>query len=203
MAVTLAAHSAMDGTGIFRSGQTLRLLRPPYTLSSSPVLPEESIRDAVLRHGFVASQQEFETWESAIDFLNEKAVEARHSMGMQIPETISGVEVIEVAPEGIVRAFLERVETELIPKGLFDHAENLLLTFLKSKAATQYPGLTSVAAELIQRCKDAQTQAETRTSRLTTSDVRFRSLRRHGEVERSTKLAQEIRGRRSVLVPCS
>jgi hypothetical protein len=151
----------------------------------------------------VALQQEFETWESAIDFLNEKAAEARHSAGMQIPETISGVEVIEVAPEGVVRTFLERVETELIPKGLFDHAENLLLTFLKSKAATQYPGLPSMAAELLQRCKDAQTLAETRAARLTTSDVRFPSLRRHGEIERSSRLAEEIRRRRCVFIPCS
>lgn len=203
MAVKLAALSAMDGTGIFRSGQTVRLLRPPYTLSSAPVLPEDSIRDAILRHGFVASQQEFETWESAIGFLNEKAVEARHSMGMQIPETISGVEVIEVAPEEVLRAFLQRVETELIPRGLFEHAENLLLAFLKSKAATQYPGLTNKAAVLIERCKDAQRSAEIGTSGLTGSDLRFQSLRSRGEAERSSKLAELIRRRHSVFAPCT
>ncbi|MGO8790053.1 MAG: hypothetical protein ACLQVL_22075 [Terriglobia bacterium] len=203
MAVKLAALSAADGTGIFRSGQVVRLVRPPYTLVNAPVLPEESIRDAVLRHGFVASQQEFETWESAIDFLNDKAAEARHSMGMQVPETISGVEVIEVAPEGVIRAFLQRVETELIPRGLFEHAENLLLAFLKSKATTQYPGLTNTAAELIERCKDAQRSAEIGASGLSGSDLRFQSLRSHGETERSSKLADEIRRRHCVLDPCS
>jgi hypothetical protein len=202
MGLKLEALSAIDGTGIVRNGYTLRLLRPPYTHGSSPLLPEESIQDAILRHGFSASQQEFESWESAIDFLNEMAVEARRSIGAEIPDSVSGAEIVEVAPEEVLVAFLQRVEAQLIPQGLFEHAENFLLTFLNSGAATRYSGLTSKAAGLLQRCKDAQRRGESKAAGFTMSDPRYQSLKRHGEVERSYRLAEEIRKRGSVLAPC-
>ena len=52
MTLKLEAISPAEGIGIIRSGQTIRLVRPPYVLHDAPVLPEDSVQDAILRHGF-------------------------------------------------------------------------------------------------------------------------------------------------------
>jgi hypothetical protein len=198
MNLVLEALSAMDGTGIIRNGQTLRLLRPPYTLRDSPVLPESSIRDAILRHGFAAAKEHFGGWEEAVDFLNRQAAESRRSLGKEIPEFIAGGDIVDVAPEEVLTAFLERVETELIPGKMFDHAENFLVALLSTGVLTRYPALGCRAARLLQRNKDARQLAGAATSELMGRDLRFVSLEKHGELERSAKLAESIRQRHCV-----
>src|ERR1035437_3996828 len=98
MTVRLEAISEVDGTGIVRSGEVLRLLRPPYTLQGSPVLSEESLHEAISRFGFSPSREEFPGWEQAIEFLNFKTAESRRALGIELPGAIDGAGVIEAAP---------------------------------------------------------------------------------------------------------
>src|SRR5262245_29859284 len=98
MKLKLEGFSPAEGIGIVRKGQILRLIRPPYVLQDSPVLSEESLQDAILRHGFSVSQKEFDNWEDAIGFLNEHVTAIRRSLGKEIPDSISGRDIIDVAP---------------------------------------------------------------------------------------------------------
>jgi hypothetical protein len=202
MSLRLEALSAADGAGIVRNRETLRLLRPPYTIHNSPVLPEESIQDAILRHGFTASHEEFETWEAAINFLNQQVVEARRALRMEIPESIPGGDIVEVAPEEVISSFLARVETELIPQGKYDHAENLLFALLASNTLARYPTLGAKATKLFRQNRAARDQAETGISELTSLDLRFRSLERHGQLDRSKKRSEDIKRWGCIFAPC-
>jgi hypothetical protein len=199
MTIRLEALSATDGTGIFRKDETLRLLRPPYTLHDSPLLPEESLRDALSRFGFAASTEQFSSWSEAIEFLNRKTVESRGAIGKELPEDIDGHTTIENAPEHILRDLLTRVENNLIPQKLFDQAENFLLAFLASNALTGHPVLAKKAAQLLQQTKTERQQADTRISELACRDLRFPSLEKHGELKKKcARMAEDIERRHCV-----
>jgi hypothetical protein len=204
MKLELEALSQAEGIGIIRSGRTLRLVRPPYTLQDAPILSEDSLQDAILCHGFSASGQQFQSWEDAIAFLNQQAVAARRLLGKEIPETIPGPDILDVAPPEVLSAFLDRVERQIIPQRLFDHAEDFLLALLKSKAPTHQPRLGHKAAELLQLNSEARKKADAGISQLASRDVRFPSLeRRRGDFEWSVRLAELIRERGCVFAPAS
>lgn len=203
MKLKVEALSPAEGIGIIRIGQTLRLIRPPYLSRDAPVLTEESLQDAILRHGFSASEERFENWEDAITFLNQQAVAVRRSLGKEIPDSIPGRDILDVAPPEVLSSFLDRVETEIIPQRLFDRAEDILLALLASSAWTRHPEVSSRAARLLQRNKEARKQSEAGISELANRDVRFPSLEKHGELEWSARLAELIRGRGCVFAPAS
>jgi hypothetical protein len=167
------------------------------------MLTEESLHEAVLKYGYFASEQEFSGWQDLIDFLNRQAVDFRRAMGREIPESIAGEDILSAAPSQVLISFLDRVERELIPHRLFDHAENFLMALLASGIPKRYPELCSRAARLLQRNKDARARAEIGIGGLKVRDARFVSLERHNELEKSALLAQTIRGRGCVFAPCS
>ncbi len=204
MKLKLEAVSLMEGIGIIRSGQTLRLVRPPYMLSDAPALAEESLQDALLRHGFNASREQFNNWDDAIAFLNQQAVTVRRSLGKEIPDAIPAKDILDVAPPEVVSRFLDRVEREIIPQCLFDHAEDLLLAVLTNRTCSCQPGVGARAAGLLQRNKEARKKAEVRISELANRDIRFPSLeQRPGDLAWSVRLTELIRERGSILAPAS
>jgi hypothetical protein len=203
MSLKLEALSAIDGAGIIRSGETLRLLRPPYVRANSPILPEESIQDAILRHGFSPSQQEFSTWDDAIGFLNQQITEARRAIGQEIPDSIPTGGFVEVAPVEVLEAFLKRIETDLIPQGKTEHAERVLFALLTSESLLRFPPLVAKATELLRQTRKVRERAEMGVSELESRDRRFPSLARHGALNWSSELAENIKGRRCIFVPCS
>lgn len=198
MTIRLEALSATDGTGIFRKEGTIRLLRPPYRLQDSPVLPEESLHNAIARFGFSPSTQEFSSWPQAIEYLNRKTVESRQAIAKELPDAIRGADIIEDAPEEVLRDFLERVDKELIPQRLFDEAENFLLVFLGSSAMTSHPDLAKRAADLFQLTMSKRRQTEVLMSELVGHDLRFPNLSKHGRLEESDRVAEQIKNRHCV-----
>jgi hypothetical protein len=199
MKLKLEALSPAEGIGIIRSGQTLRLVRPPYALQDAPRLSEESLEDAIVRHGFSGSSEQFRSWEDAISFLNQQAVAARRLLGKEIPDAIPGPDILNVAPPEVLCDFLDRVESEIIPQRLFDHAEDFLLAVLLNKPWTSQPEICQRAAELLQRNNEARKKADAGISELANRDIRFPSLeRKQAEFERSIRLAELIRERRCV-----
>jgi hypothetical protein len=203
MKLKLEAFSPAEGIGIIRTGQTLRLVRPPYVSHDAPVLAEESLQDAILRHGFSASGEQFGSWEEAITFLNRQAVAVRRLLGKEIPESIPGRDIVDVAPPEVLSSFLDRVETEIIPQRLFNYAEDVLLAVLTSGAGIRHPEIGARAASLLQLNKDARCESEAGISELAKRDIRFVSLERHGEIEKSARWADLIRERRCVFAPAS
>jgi len=172
MILKFEAISPAEGIGIIRSGHALRLVRPPYASHDTPILAEESVQDAILRHGFSACREEFANWEDAIAFLNQQVVVARQSLGKDIPNSIPGRDILDVAPPEVLSIFLDRVETEIIPGRLFDHAEDFLLALLTSSARNCQPEVIARAALLLQRNKEARKKFEAGISKVKKKPVR-------------------------------
>ena len=204
MKLKFEALSPAEGIGIIRSGQTLRLVRPPYASHDTPILAEESVQDAILRHDFSASREEFENWEDAIAFLNQQAVAARRSVGKDIPNSIPGRDILDVAPPEVLSTFLDRVERDIIPQRLFDHAEDFLLALLTSSARTCQLDVSARAAGLLQRNKEARKKSEAGISELANGGVRFLSLeKKSAELEWSARLTEIIKRRGCIFAPAS
>lgn len=195
MTIKLEAISPLEGIGIIRTDHSLRLIRPPYLLHESSVLNEETLRDAIVRHGFSGSGIEFISWEDAITFLNEQVIVSRRSLGKAIPEHISGTEILNVAPPEVLNAYLDRIERELIPQSLFDDVEDFLVAFLASNEIRCHVEIGGRVANLLKVNKAARKQSENRVTELSQKDVRFPSLEKHGQLERSASWADLIRER--------
>jgi hypothetical protein len=198
MTIRLEALSAVDGIGIFRKDDTLRLLRPPYLFSDSPILSEESLSEAIVRSAFSPAAEDFHDWPEAIAFLNRVTAETRHALGREVPDSIDGAEMIESAPEAVLRDLIERVEKSLIPQRLFDNAENFLLVFLSSDALVNYPALAKRAASLLQLSKSERLKMESRNAEICRRDLRFPSLERHGGLQECDRVAETIKRRHCV-----
>jgi hypothetical protein len=196
MKFKLEAISPMEGIGILRNDSKLRLVRPPYRLSDCPTLPENALEDAILRHGFFASQQEFPSWEKAIVFLREKVRESR-----TIPETIPNEDIINAAPLEVLQVFLERVETELIPKGAFDHAESFLLALLTNSVTTEHAHIKNRAASLLKQNNEARKQIQSAASEIAAHDLRFPSIKERDQIETSAHIAERIKEQHSIFAP--
>jgi hypothetical protein len=201
MKLKLEAISPAEGTGIVRVGQMLRLLRPPYQQHGCPVLPEDALRDAILTHGFSPAEMEFEGWGEVISYLDRGAIESRRAAARAVPDSFEASELLELAPIEVLEGFLERTEKTLIPQRLFEHAENFLLKLLASKAPDRHPGIRSRAAKLLQRNKEARERTLTAIYGLAARDARFSSLEKHGQLDSTRRLADQVRERQSVLTP--
>lgn len=203
MKLKVEAFSPLDGIAIVRSGQNLRLIRPPYELNDTPILSEDCVNDALLNHGFSTLGQHFPGWQQLIEFLNDQVIASRRSLGKQIPACIPTKEILDVAPAEVLHNFLDRVERELIPQRSFDHAEDFLLLLL-SREPTHGPEICARAAHLLMQNKEARKKVEAGISEITKRDVRFTTLEQHPSVFAwSVRLSNIIRERGCIFVPTS
>jgi len=203
MSLRLEALLPVEGVGIVRSDSELRLVQPPYRLSDAPKLPTSALRDAVLKYNYVVSNEQFDNWEALIEFLNRQVVESRQRLGRSIPEVVAYDDIVEAAAPEVISGFLDRVESELLPHGLFDHADNFLLAVLSSALVAQTPLLSARAARLLRQTKEARARTEAGTSAIAGQDIRFESLERKGELKKSMQIAENIRCRHSIFAQCS
>ncbi len=150
MTFKLEAFSPPEGIGIVRAGKDLRLVGPPYLLDESAVVPEDSIREAILKYGYSSSGEDFNTWDQLKNFLNSQVVEARRALGQQIPE-INDADILEIAPADALERFLDRIELQLTSDRQFDQVENSLLTLLSNDSFLRNTSLTQRAAGLFRR----------------------------------------------------
>ncbi len=176
MMLKLEAYSPHEGIGIIRSEDTLRLVRPPYSLRNSTVLGEAAIGDAILNHGFSSFDKQFCNWEEAIGFLNQCVVDSRRDSEYPVPEAISYDEILAAAPAEVISTFLDKVEHELIPKRLFDHAENVLVAVLNSDSVIHN---RRRAGELLKGLRMAERNSQLNFAKFSSEDARLASLKKN------------------------
>jgi len=202
MKLLLEALLPTEGTGIVRLGNSIRLIRPPYKLANSPIVPEDSIGRAISQCGYSAASEEFVSFEELIEFLNETTSKSRAEGKIDLPESISAESILETAPVGVLSNFLDRVENELIPARAFSHAENILLALVGHDEAVRDAALRGRTVALLKRTKEARLGALASMQTIELDDVRFGSLRRHNQVEKCARRAALIQEQGSMFA-CS
>jgi hypothetical protein len=110
--------------------------------------------------------------------------------------------LLALADRDVVRSFLDRIDVQLIPNGIWDHAENLLLKILAERSFRGWDDVYQRAVELLMRVSQgrAKKQDELRELASETVDpvaVFPRVLQKYGRQE-VEHLADEIASRGTV-----
>lgn len=156
----LLAFAANDGWAFVREGQSVVLIRPPYSTANMCRVPEESVETGVAGYGFSACENDFADWRGLIVFLNEQLREFRESRGEQIVRDGLGGQMLQYAPCDVLDKFLARIETELLPAGSWEPAERLLLDMLRLPQVDNDGQIRARVTNLLDRTVTARSNAE-------------------------------------------
>jgi hypothetical protein len=199
VSLIVEAILALEGTAIVRSNLGLILVRPPYKAADCPLLRESALPEAVLKYGFASLGEHFDTWDALIRYLNTALVDARAKQGL--PLSVSDEELIEAMPLELVVGFLDQVESQLIPSGILDQAERVLLAILGSGLSEL--SLMNRAGKLLNCLKHVQVRLRDGTMALEGVDARFESLEQNQELENSARIARIVRERGCIFAACA
>lgn len=197
--ILIEAYVPAEGTAVAREGDQLRLLRPPYT--DVPVLPREVLADAIMRCGFSPSSMEFNSWEEATAFLNAEVAETRRAQGEELLE-IEDSDLLSVAPIEVVQAMLAKVEEEVIPQNSFEVAQRFLISLLDSDVAHTHPDVARRAVDLLRLSSSLHRRRKSQLDTLSMNDLRFPTLRTHGNAEWAARASERIRNRGCIFAGC-
>lgn len=169
----LLALAPEDGWACVRSGDHVRLLRPPYTPASCSTISEASVEIAVSRHGFVVppeGERIFPDLAAVVGFLNAEVGRVRAARGAPLSQD-AGEGLLEFAPVATLREFLQRTSDELIPQARWDHAQKLLLRMLALPTVCDHPELRAETVGLLKRVIEGQSRQADGRRDLATEDL--------------------------------
>lgn len=156
----LVAIAPGSDWAFIRVNNKLVVIRPPYRSWSQMDATESMVEEAITRHGFVHSEQNFQDLKALIDHLKQGQAaiwKERHQEGF------TGVEierlVHQLPAERLVR-FLDKAENDFIPKKKWDAAEELLAALLDVKVVRQDDVLNRRILTLLRSCIQARNMAE-------------------------------------------
>jgi hypothetical protein len=135
MTIVLRGVSIEDAAGVAEIEGLLRLVRPPYQLPSSPELSPSDLDEAIRRSAFQRSDRHFSNYVELISYLRHEHEEWVKGLGLPLGGIISAVELISSVGPSVVYDVLDRIEREMLPAGLFEQAEALLLAIIQSRSA--------------------------------------------------------------------
>ena len=196
--LTIVALLAAEGTAIVKSEQGYRLVRPPYTLKDCPFVGEAAVEIAVLQENFVVKSQDVPNWPSLINYLIAQVITFREASGKGLPGPDVATELVELAPIEIIDSFLERIEKQLIPSQALDHAENLLIAILRSKAVSSNWDRMLRAVELLEKIKAVRQNSIRVMTRIVDTGVAAENIRASGDLPLIEYIADKIRNRGSI-----
>lgn len=171
----LLAGDPEDGWAFVRRGEEILLVRPPFRCWNRSVVTESTVEQAVSTQGFVAMEGSFDGWTALIAFLEDKMVEVRKAQGQDVPTSDSIEEVLKLAPKRILKAYLDRVESEFIPNREWDAAFNLLITFVTLDTVKDDSDLRGRTLDLLKQWRTAKAQREAEKQELTNEEENLRS----------------------------
>ncbi|MCY2990110.1 MAG: hypothetical protein NTY19_19885 [Planctomycetota bacterium] len=166
----LLAVAPEDGWAFVRTGESIWLVRPPYSRSNTSPVSERVLEKGVTRHGFSACERGFADWRELVEFLNEEVRKSREARGEQIVREGLGAQLLQFAPDDVLGRFLSRVETELLPAGSWEPAERLLIDMLRLPQVRQNPGILARVSDLLGRTVKARKDSEARGQNLFEDD---------------------------------
>lgn len=190
--IEIVAVSYEDGWAYVRLEEGLCLIHPPYHRSGAIPADERTIEKAVGTLGFSVLAREFQSWHELVSFLHDGVAEARRQCGREVAEAAPGKEFLRLAPVEDLSHFLDRVESELIPQGKLEHAENILLAMLTTPEAQDHRDITIRAAQLMQTVSGHRAQAEEDRRRLAGDYARAPGPNGQCDTEEVAQYAKEV-----------
>lgn len=194
MTVHLRAISVPDAAAFVSVRGRLRLLRPPYTLATSPELGEGELEDALKRSLFEPADKSFSTVGDAIAFLRDENRKWAKQLGLPTGGTFSADELLSDASPALATQIIEKVERELLPAQKFEIAEMLLAGVIKC-----FEGNTALQLRSARLLAGIKVIKERKESTIFIRDQRFRTLQDAGVSKKISEISDTIRERGCVL----
>ncbi len=194
--LTLLAAALEDGWAFVKDGTQIRLIRPPFKKNSCFVVPERTVEKAVHSYNFAFMEHEFADWLGLVKFLKEQLIEARKAKGQIVPTLDSIKDVLHYAPSHTLIAYLNRIESELLPNHEFDAAEDLLITLINLDSVRDDKVLLSRATAMLRRCKDEWKIQNDKQNLLNNNPPlrdQFPHIERHYSIGAVQRRAEEVR----------
>jgi hypothetical protein len=169
----IVALSPADGWAVVRQRDRLSLVQPPYSAADQRRVDEAFLEKALCQLGFELPQEplRFLSWAPLIECLNHQVAVTRAERGHAIDDPRLGEELLRVAPASVLRGFLARTETELLPDpAAWDSAKKLLITMLRLPQIKNSPTLYQDTVDLLDRLF-AEQQRRQATLRYGSADI--------------------------------
>jgi hypothetical protein len=149
----LLALAAEDAYAFAEQNDELFLIRPPFTSRVKKQVPRAALETAIVRYGFMRSDQTFDSWSGLVQYLRDEFLRARRGTNQQPEDSDNIRRLVQRAPEEVVLQYLERIETELIPREEWSAAIELLTHLFRNVVAKGRPDLLDNCATLLERCE--------------------------------------------------
>ncbi len=150
-----------DGWAFVKDGKgSVRLVRPPYRKNNVSIVSEETVEKAISTHGFIAEEKDFPDWYSLIIHLRDRLIQERKAQGRSVPGLEAARNLVQYAPQHVVKNYLDRVETDLFPESNWDAAMSLLLVLLESQGVKVDEGLKERTTTLLRKCWELRQRQE-------------------------------------------
>jgi hypothetical protein len=195
MSVVLRAISVPDAAAIAAIDGRLRLVRPPFTLGSSAELSDADIEEALNRN-YESANREFTSYRDLVAFVRQTHEEWAAKMGLPLGGNVSAAEFISNVDVTIVRDVLQRIQTDLMPAGLYEQAEELLLAIIGSKDLKEQEDVQQHARSLLNQC--ITHRHPVKASRKF-ADKRFKTLQDDKSKCKVQQIKEKIRERHCIL----
>ncbi len=167
----LLAVSFEDGWAFVKRGTRILLTQPPYLGSNLSWVDETTVEKAISQYGFVTANESFEDWSTLVSFLKEKFVAARRKLGLEGAAHIE--ELLEHAPNYILRDYLQRVEEQLLPRREWRPALNLLTQLTRLDSVKADGELLARTLRLIAKTVNAMEEYSLQRQRLLNQEEKF------------------------------
>jgi hypothetical protein len=168
----IVALSPADGWAVVRQRDRLSLVQPPYSAADQRRVDEAFLEKALCQLGFELPQEplRFLSWAPLIECLNHQVAVTRAERGHAIDDPRLGEELLRVAPASVLRGFLARTETELLPDPVaWEGAKRLLITILKLPTVRETHDLHYQTVDLLQRLLEEERRREHALQKVSTN----------------------------------
>ncbi|HWM95267.1 MAG TPA: hypothetical protein VN493_31220 [Thermoanaerobaculia bacterium] len=187
----LLASMPQDGWAFVGKGEETLLVRPPYQRRTLRPVPAEAVEKAVQHHGFVAQEAVFPDWASLVAHLEERYLAARREKGSEIPDVEEVRSLLHLAPSYILADYLDRVESELLPRE-WKAVQELMTYLLGVQTVKDDPGLYERTLYLLSEAQAARESEEERVAVLAVPRTEEDLLRKFPHTARAYG-AEEVR----------
>ncbi len=157
--LNIVALSPGDGWAVVRQGDDLLLVRPPYRRSNQRPVDDAYVEMVISRCGFRQPDEPMELpgWSALVAYLNHQVEAARAEQGQTLDDQGLSERLLPMAPEPVLRGFLERTRKELpSDPAAWGDAERLLLVLLRLPQVRGSSDMNAETVELLDRLSEAK-----------------------------------------------
>lgn len=160
MKIKIIAMATEDGWGIIKKDEKIFILRPPYENTDLIEISTKEFEKAICIYGYEECDIPLGSLNEVITLLKTEFVEAMKKIGVGRMPSSQLRELLKFATEDILKEYLDRCQTDLIPSGKLDAAESIAFELKKLEKVIKNPELTTMAFNVLEKCSQKRKEKQ-------------------------------------------